>query len=93
MTDAATEVPIEGLQVCAYPVPEDGNVAHCDTTDANGKYTIALDPHGYRVTFDGEPLGYRYQWYDQKDYISMDIVMVGSDPVTHRCRDGTLWAD
>lgn len=82
VTDEGTGVPIKGLLACAYPVPEDGNLSHCDTTDSSGKYTIALDPHGYRVTFEGESLGYRRQWYDHKDYISMDIVMVGSDPIT-----------
>lgn len=70
---AATKAPIEGLEVCANP--EDGQLGGCATTDADGEYTIALNPNDYTVKFDGEPLDYKTSWYDQK-------VLVGTDPVT-----------
>jgi 5-hydroxyisourate hydrolase-like protein (transthyretin family) len=84
VTDGATGDPIAGLEVCAYALPEDGNVAHCGTTNATGEYTITdLLVHGYRVTFAGERLGYMYEVYKEAElgYFG-DAVDVGSEPIT-----------
>lgn len=64
-------------------MPEDGNVIHCTTTDAEGEYTMDLEPHGYTVAFQGDSLGYRPQWYDHTDYWwQREKVVVGLEPVT-----------
>jgi hypothetical protein len=82
VTDAATYAAIEGIDVCAIPIPEDGSVIHCTTTDGEGEYTMSLEPHGYTVVFEGEALGYRPQWYDHSDYWwQSEKVVVGSEPV------------
>lgn len=83
VTDAVTKEPIEGLEVCAFAAPEDGNVSHCAMTDANGEYTITeLLVHGYRVVLYGEPLGYQYQVYNEALGYFNDPIPVGSEPVT-----------
>ncbi|MGN6665173.1 MAG: MSCRAMM family protein [Solirubrobacterales bacterium] len=83
VTDAVTKEPIEGLQVCAFAFPEDGNVSHCATTDANGEYMITeLLVHGYRVILYGEPLGYKYQVYNEELGYFNEAIPVGSEPVT-----------
>jgi Carboxypeptidase regulatory-like domain len=82
--DAVTENPIAGLEVCAFASPEDGNISHCATTDANGEYTITdLLIHGYRIILYGEPLGYKYQVYNEAElgYFG-DAVSVESEPIT-----------
>jgi hypothetical protein len=82
VTDAETEAPIEGLQVCAESRPEYQGW-QCATTDSSGGYEISLEPHLYRVFFYGAPLGYESQNYDNEAIGSpADLVTVESDPVT-----------
>ena len=84
VTDGATGDPVAGLEVCAFALPEDGNVSHCGTTNAAGEYTITdLLVHGYRVIFYGERLGYMYEVYREAElgYFG-DAVDVGSEPIT-----------
>jgi 5-hydroxyisourate hydrolase-like protein (transthyretin family) len=84
VTDGATGDPVTGLEVCAFALPEDGNVSHCGTTNAAGEYTITdLLVHGYRVIFYGERLGYMYEVYREAElgYFG-DAVDVSSEPIT-----------
>jgi hypothetical protein len=50
-------------------------------TDPAGGYSIELDPGTYYVVFEGTPLAYEWQWYNEKTHGDRDIVSVGSEPV------------
>jgi carboxypeptidase family protein len=56
VTDAATEDPIEGIQVCVQDASGEGEEsAGCAQTDAAGEYTITAIPAGsFKVEFSGE---------------------------------------
>ena len=80
VTDASTAEPIEGLEVCAYPLSEEWETWICEETDASGEYTIdELDPDEYAVEFWGRPLDYVPQYFDGKErWYEADPVLVGS---------------
>jgi len=80
VVDAATKDPIDGIEVCAGPYPEDGTLGSCATTDSEGRYMIALNPRNYYVVFKGEY--YAQQYYDDADYVTRDTIVVGSEPIT-----------
>lgn len=84
VTDATTHEPVEALEVCAYPLSEEGEVWFCEDTDAAGEYTIEeLDPDEYTVEFWGRPLNYVPQYFDDKEaWFEADPVLVGSGAVT-----------
>jgi len=72
VTDAVTEDPIGGLDVCFGTWIGESNVG-CAKTDPGGEYTMSLPPGEYFLTFWGRPLNYENDWA---------VVTVGSDPVT-----------
>jgi hypothetical protein len=80
VVDAATKSPIEGIEVCAIPSPEDGTLGACAATDSEGHYMIALSPRNYFVVFKGE--NYAQQYYHSADYSMREAIVVGSEPVT-----------
>jgi len=84
VTDASTAEPIEGLEVCAYPLSEEWETWICEETDASGEYTIGeLDPDEYAVEFWGRPLNYVPQFFDGKEgWWEADPVLVGAFDVT-----------
>ena len=67
-TSATTNVAIQGLEVCAWSVANEGG--NCTLTDASGAYTIpALATGNYRVQFttpSESSLNYLTQYYDNK---------------------------
>jgi hypothetical protein len=84
VTDASTAEPIEGLEVCAYPLSEEWETWICEETDSSGEYTIEeLDPDEYAVEFWGRPLNYVPQFFDGRErWWESDPVLVGSGAVT-----------
>ncbi len=65
VTDGASN-PIEGLQVCAHQ-PGGSAFTECDSTDADGDYTISNLPTGsYKVKFSHGLLNYVGEYYDGK---------------------------
>jgi hypothetical protein len=84
VTDAGSAEPIEGLEVCAYPLSEEWEVWICEDTDAAGEYTIeGLEPDEYAVEFWGRPLNYVPQFFDGKEgWWEADPVLVETEPVT-----------
>ena len=87
VTDAGTAMPIEGLEVCAYPISEEEEIFEewfCEETGAGGEYTIgSLEAGEYGVEFWGRPLNYIPQYFDGKSaWWEWDPVAVGSGAVT-----------
>lgn len=86
VTDAGTAEPIEGLEVCAYPLDEEEffEVWFCEKTDADGEYAIEdLESGEYGVEFWGRPLNYVPQYFDGKSrWWEWNPVLVGSGAVT-----------
>lgn len=88
VTDAASLEPVEGLEVCAYPLAEEEEeleVWFCEQTDSVGEYTIEDLEAGeeYGVEFWGRPLNYVPQYFDgQSHWYEWDPVAVGSEPVS-----------
>ncbi|MDX6635190.1 MAG: hypothetical protein QOF06_1393 [Solirubrobacterales bacterium] len=84
VTDAVTLEPVEGLEVCAYPLSEEWETWFCEDTDASGEYTIEeLDPDEYAVEFWGRPLNYVPQYFDGRErWWESDPVLVGSGAIT-----------
>jgi hypothetical protein len=63
VTDASTAEPIEGIEVCAEPLDEEGSFA-CALTETDGTYLIGgLQPDQYAVWFWGHG-EYEFQYYD-----------------------------
>jgi Carboxypeptidase regulatory-like domain len=64
VTDASSEEPIEGVEVCAFVIGTDN--IHCAATDAAGEYTVIGLPtdDAYKVEF--AVAGYVTQFYDGK---------------------------
>jgi hypothetical protein len=87
VTDASTTDPIEGLEVCAYPLEEEEELLEewvCEETGASGEYAIEdLEAGEYGVEFWGRPLNYVPQYFDGKSkWWQWDPVVVGSGAVT-----------
>ncbi|MGN6664621.1 MAG: MSCRAMM family protein [Solirubrobacterales bacterium] len=89
VTDAETAEPVEGVEVCAWPLsfedPEEEFVEpFCENTDASGEYTLSEVPNGeYEVEFWGVPEGYLVQFYDGKaHWWEADPVTVEDGAVT-----------
>lgn len=88
VTDAETHEPVEGVEVCAYPLSLESEEEFfgfaCEDTDASGEYTLPELPAGeYEVEFWGVPEGYLVQFYDGKaNWWESDPVVVGSGAVT-----------
>ncbi|MFL5833244.1 MAG: collagen binding domain-containing protein [Solirubrobacterales bacterium] len=85
VTDASTLERVEGLEVCAYSLSEEGETWFCEVTDAEGEYTIEdLEADEYAVEFWGRPLGYVPQFYDGEElWFDAEPVLVGSaDAIT-----------
>jgi hypothetical protein len=78
VTDAPTGEPIQGAEVCAEAVNEEGTGA-CAYTETNGTYFIGgLDPTSYRVSFWGSGQ-YVFEYFDGKrDWEEADPVEVPS---------------
>lgn len=76
VTAATTGLPIEGVGVCAIKV---GDI-HCDSTDADGKYTITgLEAGDWEVDFDPEGTEFLGEFYDGKSVSSAaDPVVLGA---------------
>lgn len=72
VTDAVTEDPIGGLEVCAGHSPFESD-SGCVKTDGGGEYTISLPSGDYFIKFWGRPLKHENQ---------STIVTVGSDPIS-----------
>ena len=72
VTDAVTQAPLEGVQVCADGTPEErsASTTRCDLTNASGEYTLSPFVTGdYVVGFEGPyggPLVYVPQFYDNQ---------------------------
>jgi hypothetical protein len=87
VTDAVTTEPIEGLEVCAYPLeegePVEEEIWFCEDTDSLGDYTIEdLEAGEYGVEFWGRPLNYVPQYFDgQETWWEWNPVLVGSGAV------------
>ncbi|MGN6216501.1 MAG: MSCRAMM family protein [Solirubrobacterales bacterium] len=70
VTDAETAEPVEGVEVCAWPLSFENEEEEffgpfCEDTDASGEYTLSEVPNGeYEVEFWGVPQGYLIQFYD-----------------------------
>jgi hypothetical protein len=85
VTDAVTTEPIEGLEVCAYPLEDElFEVGFCELTGADGGYTIEdLEEGEYGVEFWGRPLNYVPQYFDsQVNWWERTPVLVGAAPVS-----------
>lgn len=68
VTDAATNEPIEGVEVCAWSLTEEEDeFPDCAYTDSLGQYFIGgMDADWYGIEFWGKPLGYVTQFYNGK---------------------------
>jgi hypothetical protein len=88
VSDASTHEPVEGLEVCAYPLEEEEEgfeVWFCEETDSSGEYTIEdlVAGEEYGVEFFGRPLNYIPQYFDGKNHwYEWDPVAVGTEPVS-----------
>lgn len=83
VTDAETLQPIEGVEVCAFPLAgEEG--WNCEYTNAAGEYELeGLAEGEYGVEFWARYLGYATEFYDNEtNWEQADPVVVGSEPVT-----------
>jgi carboxypeptidase family protein len=83
VTDAETSLPIEGIEVCAYPPGFEGGGPEtfvCQTTRAGGEYALERLPAGqYVVEFfapPNGPLNYLTRYYDESSSEA------GATPVT-----------
>ena len=91
VTDASTEAPIEGIEVCADEYNpskeglEEGTGEACVTTGANGEYAISgLPPGEYVVEFTSpvkSALNYVTQYYSAKSSFS-EATRVSLPPLT-----------
>ena len=88
VTDAETTEPVEGVEVCAWPLnfenEEEFFGPFCEDTDASGEYALSEVPDGeYEVEFWGVPEGYVVQFYNGKaHWWEADPVTVEGGPVT-----------
>jgi hypothetical protein len=84
VTDEVSAEPVANLEVCAYPLSEEGEEWRCSETDGAGEYEIVDLPAGeWGVEFWGVPLGYVPQYWEYKDLRSeADPVEVASTAVT-----------
>jgi Carboxypeptidase regulatory-like domain len=83
VTDAVTQAPLEGVQVCADGTPEErsASTTRCDLTNASGEYMLSPFVTGdYVVGFAGPyggPLVYVPQFYDnQQSELQANLVSV-----------------
>lgn len=66
VTDAVTQAPLSGVEVCAY-AQGGGEVHRCANTEPSGEYKIYGLPTGsYIVEFSDVTLGYVTQFYDDQ---------------------------
>jgi hypothetical protein len=77
--DSAGQEGIEGVEACAWSLPEE-DFAGCAETDSVGAYLIdEVEPGDYGVEFWPNGLAYRYQVYNGKpSWFDPDPVLVGS---------------
>lgn len=78
-----SKVGIEGVEVCAYQLPEE-KVSFCEETEAEGEYVLSSIPDGkYTVEFWAPYLGYVTQFYDGASMLAdADEVVVSGIPVS-----------
>jgi hypothetical protein len=81
--DAVGKEGVEGVEVCAWSLPEE-EFSGCAETDSIGSYAIEeLEPGEYGVDFWSGGLSYRYQVYDgRSNWFEADPVLVGSSATT-----------
>ncbi len=75
-----TGLRIEGVEVCAWPFPEDEeNLGECDWTAADGSYAMGVEPGSYKIEFwPGFPSpNFAFQVYDHTvQWANADLVSV-----------------
>ncbi|HVQ57441.1 MAG TPA: carboxypeptidase-like regulatory domain-containing protein [Solirubrobacterales bacterium] len=83
VTDVVTDDPIEGVEICAWQLPDEDDFG-CAESAADGTYTISgLEAGEYGVEFWAPFLGYRTQFYDGKEeWLDADPVTVGAVAAT-----------
>jgi carboxypeptidase family protein len=83
VTAADGGLPVEEVEVCAYPVdPSEESFFECSETAADGTYAIAgLNPGSYQVEFwtgwTSSPFAYEF-WNDESRYAEADVVALAA---------------
>lgn len=80
---AGTSVAVEGVEACAFQLP-DYELVGCEETNVDGEYEIgSLSPGEYIVEFWASYLGYAPQFYNGvSSYEEADEILVGSGAVS-----------
>ncbi len=79
VTEAGTDLPLEGVSVIAMRAADYGFV-RATTTDARGDYTLALPAGGYKLVFLDGAGRHHQEWYDDQPYSGIASARTATAP-------------